>query len=170
MKPLTVRLTASLEKATGRRFHVGDHVSWNSEAGRVSGIIVKIHESNFKVNKYTHHATHDKPQYEIRSSKTKHIAYHLGSALTLLNRSNESHEDKKKSTRHTFKTIPVGTKVKWPYRSATGHGKVIGVHKLGTTAANTMYSVHEYDHHVSQSGSKEPKIVYHSGKALERDD
>ena len=29
------------------KFSTGDHVSWNSEAGRVSGRIVKVHESDF---------------------------------------------------------------------------------------------------------------------------
>jgi hypothetical protein len=30
---------------------------------------------------YTHHATEDEPQYEIKSDKTDHIALHKGSAL-----------------------------------------------------------------------------------------
>jgi hypothetical protein len=30
---------------------------------------------------YTHHATDDHPQYEIRSHKTDHVAMHKGSAL-----------------------------------------------------------------------------------------
>jgi hypothetical protein len=62
-------------------FKVGDHVSWNSEAGYVSGTIIKIHTSNFKYKGYTHHATKDDPQYEIKSDKTDHIAAHKGSAL-----------------------------------------------------------------------------------------
>jgi surface antigen len=62
-----------------------------------------------------------------------------------------------------FETIPVGTKVSWHYRSAIGHGTVTGVHKLGTNADNTMYSVRETDHHPG-----EPDIVHHSGKALSR--
>ena len=37
------------------------------------------------------------------------------------------------------------------------------VHKLGTTAANTMYSITEHDHHPG-----EPAVVFHSGKALTR--
>ena len=75
----------------------------------------------------------------------------------------------KKSTKpRTFKTIPVGTSVTWPYRSATGHGTVTGVHKRGTTAANTMYSVRQHDNHVSKTGSREPKVVIHSGAALKR--
>jgi len=62
-------------------FKIGDHVSWNSEAGHVSGTIIKIHASNFKYKGYTHHATKDDPQYEIKSDKTDHIAAHKGSAL-----------------------------------------------------------------------------------------
>jgi hypothetical protein len=63
----------------------------------------------------------------------------------------------------TFKTIPVGTKVSWHYRSAIGHGTVTGVSEMGTNADNTMYSVRETDHHPG-----EPAIVHHSGKALSR--
>jgi hypothetical protein len=47
----------------------------------------------------------------------------------------------------SFKTIPNGTSVSWHYRSAIGHGTVTGVHKLGTKADNTMYSIAEHDHH-----------------------
>ncbi len=67
-----------------KTFAVGDHVSWNSEAGRVSGKIVKVHKSNFDYKGYTHHASEDDPQYEIKSDKTDHIAAHKGSALRLL--------------------------------------------------------------------------------------
>ena len=62
-----------------------------------------------------------------------------------------------------FETVPVGTKVTWHYRSAIGHGTVRGVHKKGTNADNTMYSVEQHDHHPG-----EPAIVVHSGKALTR--
>ena len=67
-----------------KSFKVGDHVSWASEAGRVSGAITRVHTRNFDVNGYTHHASADQPQYEIKSSKTEHIAFHRGSALTKL--------------------------------------------------------------------------------------
>ena len=63
-------------------FKVGDHVSWNSEAGRVSGMIIRAHTHDFDVNGYTRHASPDVPQYEIKSSKTDHVAFHKGSALT----------------------------------------------------------------------------------------
>lgn len=64
-----------------RRFEIGDHVTWNSEAGRVSGQIVKVHVRDVDWKGYTHHATSDEPQYEIKSDKTDHIALHNGSAL-----------------------------------------------------------------------------------------
>lgn len=63
---------------------IHDRVSWNSEAGRVSGTIVRIRTRNFEVNGYTHHASPDAPQYEIKSAKTDHIAFHKASALTRL--------------------------------------------------------------------------------------
>lgn len=63
-------------------FKTGDKVSWNSEAGRVSGMIIKVHTRDFNYKGYTHHATEDDPQYEIKSDKSDHIAAHKGSALT----------------------------------------------------------------------------------------
>ncbi|HEY5407933.1 MAG TPA: DUF2945 domain-containing protein [Ginsengibacter sp.] len=67
-----------------KTFKIDDHVSWNSEAGRVSGTIIKIHESDFIYKGYTHHASKDDPQYEIKSDKSSHIAAHKSSALTKL--------------------------------------------------------------------------------------
>jgi Hypervirulence associated proteins TUDOR domain len=62
-------------------FQVGDHVTWNSEAGRVSGRIIKVHTADVDYKGHTHHASTEEPQYEIRSDKTDHIALHKGSAL-----------------------------------------------------------------------------------------
>ena len=64
-----------------KTFKVGDHVAWNSEAGRVSGTIVKVHTKDVAYKGYTHHASRDEPQYEIKSDKTDHIAMHKGAAL-----------------------------------------------------------------------------------------
>lgn len=64
------------------KFKISDHVTWNSEAGRVSGTIIKIHTTNFDYKGYTHHATKDEPQYEIKSDKTDHVAVHKGKALS----------------------------------------------------------------------------------------
>ena len=64
-----------------KAFKVGDHVSWNSEAGRVRGKIVKIHRRNVNYKGYVHHATPDEPQYEIKSDKTDHVALHKAKVL-----------------------------------------------------------------------------------------
>ena len=66
------------------QFKIGDRVSWNSEAGRVSGTIIRIHTKDFDYKGYTHHATEKEPQYEIKSDKSDHIAAHKGTALTKL--------------------------------------------------------------------------------------
>lgn len=66
------------------RFKRGDHVSWNSEAGRVRGRITRVVTSPTKFKSYTVHAGRDEPQYEIKSDTTGHIAMHTGSALTRL--------------------------------------------------------------------------------------
>ncbi len=63
------------------RFKVGDHVSWNSEAGRVTGHIVRVHTSDVDYKGHTHHASRQEPQYEIKSDKTEHVALHKGKAL-----------------------------------------------------------------------------------------
>ena len=65
-----------------KRFKVGDHVTWNSEAGRVGGTIRAIHTSDFNYKGHVRHASDDDPQYEIKSDKTDHIAAHKGSGLT----------------------------------------------------------------------------------------
>lgn len=62
-------------------FSVGDHVSWNSEAGRVSGKIITVHTSDFQYKGHTRRASQEEPQYEIQSDKTDHIAAHKDSAL-----------------------------------------------------------------------------------------
>lgn len=67
-----------------QKFKTGDHVAWNSEAGRVSGRITRVHASDFQVNGYTRHCSPDDPQYEIASDRTAHVAYHKGAALTLI--------------------------------------------------------------------------------------
>ena len=65
-------------------FKVGDHVTWNSEAGHVSGHITKVHKKDFEYKGHTRRASEDDPQYEIKSDKTDHVAYHKGGALTKL--------------------------------------------------------------------------------------
>ncbi|WP_374534096.1 DUF2945 domain-containing protein [Phenylobacterium sp.] len=64
-----------------KRFKVGDHVTWNSEAGWVSGTIIAVHTRDFDYKGHTHRATEDDPQYEIKSDRTDHVAAHKGGAL-----------------------------------------------------------------------------------------
>jgi hypothetical protein len=68
----------------GKVFRVGNRVEWNSEAGRVSGVIIRkiTLDTNFKG--YVHHASKEEPQYLIKSDKTDHVAIHKGTALRLL--------------------------------------------------------------------------------------
>ncbi len=69
---------------TAKRFKRGDHVSWNSEAGRVRGTITRMVTGEVEFKGHTVHASKDEPQYEIKSDTTDHIAMHKGSALTKL--------------------------------------------------------------------------------------
>ena len=67
-----------------RMFRIGDHVSWNSEAGRVSGVTRKRISAPIEFKGYTVHASREEPQYLIESDKTDHLAMHKGSALRKL--------------------------------------------------------------------------------------
>ena len=64
-----------------KTFKQGDHVEWNSEAGRVRGVIIKKVVSNIRIKGYVHHASREEPQYLIQSDKTDHVAIHKGKAL-----------------------------------------------------------------------------------------
>ena len=66
------------------KYSKGDRVSWNSEAGRVSGRIVKVHETDFDYKGHRRRASKEEPQYEIESEKTDHVAAHKEDALTKL--------------------------------------------------------------------------------------
>ena len=63
------------------QFKIGDHVSWNSEADRVSGTIRRKTTKPIKFKGYTVRASKETPQYLIKSDKTPHLAMHRGSAL-----------------------------------------------------------------------------------------
>ncbi len=69
------------------KFRVGDHVSWNSEVGRVRGRIKKTVTSAVQFKGYTVRASEEEPQYLIKSDKSDHLAMHKGSALRKLSRS-----------------------------------------------------------------------------------
>lgn len=62
-------------------FKVGDHVTWNSEAGHVSGTVTKVHTKDVEYKGHMRRCSAEDPQYEIKSDKTDHVAMHKGSAL-----------------------------------------------------------------------------------------
>jgi hypothetical protein len=64
-----------------RDFKVGDHVEWNSEAGRVRGTVIRKVTTDTSYKGYPRHASPEEPQYLIRSDKTDHVAMHKGTAL-----------------------------------------------------------------------------------------
>jgi hypothetical protein len=68
-------------------FKVGDHVGWNSEAGRVRGTIKKKVTSAVKFKTYTVRASKEEPQYLIKSDTTDHLAMHKGTALKRVGKS-----------------------------------------------------------------------------------
>ncbi|MET4637884.1 DUF2945 domain-containing protein [Mycetocola sp. 2940] len=65
-----------------KKFSVGDHVRWNSEAGEVEGKITKVHTRDVEFMGRTRRCSPEDPQYEVTSDKTGHDAMHKGSALT----------------------------------------------------------------------------------------
>ncbi|QQN63762.1 DUF2945 domain-containing protein [Bradyrhizobium diazoefficiens] len=73
-----------MPKASTKPFERGDHVSWNSEAGRVRRHILRVHTKDVDYKGHVHHASPDDPQYEIKSDKTEHVALHKGKALRRL--------------------------------------------------------------------------------------
>ncbi|MBC7691832.1 MAG: DUF2945 domain-containing protein [Methylotenera sp.] len=67
-----------------KTYKVGDHVSWNSEAGRVRGRITRKLTSSLRVKGYVRHASRETPYSMIKSDKTDHVAVHQGSVLRKL--------------------------------------------------------------------------------------
>lgn len=46
-----------------KKFSVGDHVRWNSEAGHVQGTITKVHTKDVQYKGHMHRCSADDPQY-----------------------------------------------------------------------------------------------------------
>jgi hypothetical protein len=82
-------------------FRRGEHVEWNSEAGRVRGVIVKKVISAVRFKGYVHHASRDEPQYIIKSEKTDHLATHKGQALKHIKTKEDIKPKKRRPRRKT---------------------------------------------------------------------
>jgi len=78
---------ANFDSIMVRTFRIGEHVSWNSEAGRVRGKVIKVHRRDVNYKGYIHHASSDDPLYEIKSDTTDHVALHKAAVLRRLGRS-----------------------------------------------------------------------------------
>jgi hypothetical protein len=74
-------------------FKIGDHVEWNSEAGRVRGTIKKKITSGITFKGYIVHASKEEPQYLIKSDKSDHLAMHKGSALKKIRKGQPGKKD-----------------------------------------------------------------------------
>jgi len=73
-------------------------LKWNSEGGRVRGVIVKEVISAVRFNGYVHHASRGEPHYIIKSDKTDHVAIHKAQALKQMKskKRNQAKESKTK--------------------------------------------------------------------------
>ena len=74
------------KRPKSQSFKRGDLVEWNSEAGRVRGVIIKKVTADLRWRGYVHHASRADPQYLIKSVKTDHVAIHNGQALRRVHR------------------------------------------------------------------------------------
>jgi len=63
---------------------VGDHLRWNSEAGRVTGTSIATHSGDFGYKRHVQHASKFDSQYEIRSERTGHVAAYRCAVLELV--------------------------------------------------------------------------------------
>ena len=70
-------------------FKVGDHVTWNSEAGHVSGRIGKVHPETVSYKGYVTTRARRNHSTSSESDKTDHIALHKTAAPKLLRRTIE---------------------------------------------------------------------------------
>jgi hypothetical protein len=89
------------------KFKRGGHVEWNSEAGRVRGVVIKKAVTDVRYNGYVHHASKAEPQYFIKSDKSEHIAIHKGSALKRLRSNAPRQEGTAKTARKKIVTAIV---------------------------------------------------------------
>jgi hypothetical protein len=59
----------------------GDHVTWNSEYGKVTGTVQKKIISKTSIKKHVVKASKEDPQYLVKSDKTGKLAAHKPTAL-----------------------------------------------------------------------------------------
>jgi hypothetical protein len=60
---------------------VGDHVTWNSDVGYVTGRITRVHVADVEFPGKIRRASHQDPQFEVKSDKTGALAMHKAAAV-----------------------------------------------------------------------------------------
>ena len=103
-------------------FKTGDHVSWNSEAGRVSGIIRKTISAPIEFKGYTVRASREEPQYVIESDKTDHLAVHKGVCAAQGTRPRGNTDDVEKTAQQARQRLLTRRCTCWPRRLASSIG------------------------------------------------
>lgn len=63
---------------------IGARVSWNSEAGRIRGVVVERKSKDFQLAGHKFRASEQEPKYIVKSDKTGAKAAHKESALRQL--------------------------------------------------------------------------------------
>jgi hypothetical protein len=59
----------------------GDHVTWNSDVGKVTGTVQKKLTTKTSVKKHVVKASKENPQYLVKSDKTGKLAAHKSAAM-----------------------------------------------------------------------------------------
>ena len=67
-------------------FKVGDHVTWNSDLGHITGHITQVHHKDVTFLGKTRKASPEEPQYQVKSEKTGALAMHKPGALKHVSR------------------------------------------------------------------------------------
>jgi Hypervirulence associated proteins TUDOR domain len=68
-------------KESEERFEKGDHVTWQSHGSTAEGTVERTITSDTEASGRTVRASHEDPQYEVRSEKSGRTAVHKPSAL-----------------------------------------------------------------------------------------
>ncbi|WP_338129714.1 DUF2945 domain-containing protein [Stenotrophomonas acidaminiphila] len=66
--------------AMGHAFKLGDHVPWASEAGHVTGAVIRAHARDTAYRGHVRRCSEDDRQCENRSDRSDHVAMHRGTA------------------------------------------------------------------------------------------
>ena len=81
----------------------GDHVTWNSDVGNVTGTVQKKITGKMTIKKHVVKATNAEPQYLVKSDKTGNLAAHKKAALKTAGKKKASKKVAKKAVKKVAK-------------------------------------------------------------------